>query len=154
MSEQQDGTPVTPDDLDRYRQQAREAKGRAEEATPGPWRNEPWNFTDGERRAQVARPIAVWISSDDSTPPDGSNEVWVAEDETDDYVYAWEDATPANLTFIAQARSDVPTLADAVVALADTVERQRATIEAQREAMIANAAWYARQASTPSEPTL
>lgn len=111
------------DELAGYRQQAREAKGRAEEATPGPWLPEPGSFED----------IAAWPSGG-RWPTEAD---WEADEVASmDVLRArrkictmgeWPpESWRADATFIAAARSDVPTLADAVLALADTVERLQA----------------------------
>ena len=110
---------MTPDDLAGYREQAREAKGRAEEATPGPWAVETETDGDGEfdgRWWTYVRGV------ERERPGEQFREVIFRYD--DDYgTDQRKDAA-----FIAAARSDVPNLADAVLALADTVERQREKI--------------------------
>lgn len=85
-------------DLEKLKALAIEAKALAEKATPGPWSNWPGDMVmAGEGDSE--KEIAVWC----------------------------DDGTEDDMRLIARARTAVPELADAVLALAAEVERHRAS---------------------------
>lgn len=103
---------MTTDQLTAYLAAAKAAKGRADKATPGPWwrTDPPWGMSDAVHAGPSDDPHTakahVCISA-----------TFIPIEVNEDIDEA------ADMGFIAAARTDIPTLADAVVALAAEVER-------------------------------
>lgn len=104
-------------DLEAARKAAREARERADKATPGPWRQ-----CGADRGGCVC--ALVWSTTADLP-------VLQASDSTD----CGEMPHPkriANAEFAAHARAEVPALAALVQEMATEIERLRSMVEMQR----------------------